>query len=166
MNLIHLVDPQFGAGPVYCPKVFSPEYVMYRKPSSSCGAVSTSAAGSGVEFAYLVLLVYGAHEGSGRRQDLVDEDEDGLFGGQLDPLADNVDELADSEVGGDKVLLLVDGGDVRLFDLLADDLDGVSGKPLKLGDGERVCGVPECGRHTSGECVRLLPCASQRDARP
>jgi hypothetical protein len=85
-------------------------------------------------FAYLVLLVYRAHQGSGWRQDLVDEDEDGLFGRQLDPLANNVDELADGEVGGDKVLLLVDGGDIRLFDLFADDLDGVSGV-LGMGGG-------------------------------
>lgn len=70
----------------------------------------------------LVLLVDGGHERCGRRQDLVDEDEDGLLGRQLDALADDVDELADSEVGGDQVLLLVDGRDVRLLHLLADDL--------------------------------------------
>jgi hypothetical protein len=70
----------------------------------------------------LVLLVYGAHQRGGGRQHLVDEDEDGLLRRQLDALADDVDELADGQVGGDEVLLLVDGGDVRLFDLLADDL--------------------------------------------
>lgn len=72
----------------------------------------------------LVLLVDGGHQSGGRRQQLVDEDEDGLVGGQLDALADDVDELADGQVGGDQVLLLVDGGDVAFLDLLADDLSG------------------------------------------
>ena len=67
----------------------------------------------------LVLLVDAAHEGGGGWQDLVDEDEDGLLRRKLNALADHVDELSDSEVGGDQVLLLVDGRDVRLF---ADDL--------------------------------------------
>ena len=70
----------------------------------------------------LVLLVDAAHEGGGGWQDLVDEDEDGLLRRKLNALADHVDELSDSEVGGDQVLLLVDGGDVRLLDLFADDL--------------------------------------------
>ena len=70
----------------------------------------------------LVLLIYGGHEGSGRRQDLVDEDEDGLLRRELDSLADHVDELADGEICGDEVLLLVDGRDVGLLDLLADNL--------------------------------------------
>lgn len=60
----------------------------------------------------LVLLVYRAHESSRGRQDLIDEDKDGLLGRQLDALADNVDELANGEVGGNQVLLLVDGRDV------------------------------------------------------
>ena len=70
----------------------------------------------------LVLLVDAAHERSSGRQDLVDEDEDGLLGGQLDPLADHVDELAYGEICGNEVLLLIDGSDVALFHLLADDL--------------------------------------------
>lgn len=70
----------------------------------------------------LVLLVYRAHESGSGRQDLIDEDEDGLLRRQLDALADNVDKLADGKVGGNQVLLLVDGRDVRLLDLLADDL--------------------------------------------
>lgn len=72
----------------------------------------------------LVLLVDGGHQRGGRRQDLIDEDEDGLLGRELDALADHVDELADGEVGWDQVLLLVDGRDVRLLHLLADDLYG------------------------------------------
>jgi hypothetical protein len=49
----------------------------------------------------LVFLVYGAHQGGGGRQDLVDEDEDGLLRRQLNALTDDVDELADGEVGRD-----------------------------------------------------------------
>jgi hypothetical protein len=74
---------------------------------------------------YLVLLVDRAHERSSWRQHLVDEDEDGLLGRQLDALADHVDELAYGEIGGYEVLLLVDGRDVRLLNLLADDGDAV-----------------------------------------
>lgn len=70
-----------------------------------------------------MLLVDTAHQGSCRRQDLIDEDEDGLLWGELDPLPDHVDELSDGQVGGHQVLLLVDSGDVRLLDLLADDLE-------------------------------------------
>ena len=74
----------------------------------------------------LVLLVYRAHKSGCGRQDLVDEDEDGLVRGQLDALPDDVAKLADSEVRGHQVLLLVDGRDVRLLDLLADYLRVVS----------------------------------------
>lgn len=70
----------------------------------------------------LVLLIDAAHKRRRRWQDLIDKDEDGLFWGELDALANDVDELSNCEVGGYKVLLLVDGCDVRLLDLLADDL--------------------------------------------
>ena len=72
-----------------------------------------------------VLLVDAAHERSGRWQDLVDEDEDGLLRRQLDALADHIDKLSYSEVGGDKILLLVDRGDVGFLNLLADDGDTI-----------------------------------------
>ena len=61
---------------------------------------------------YFVFLVDGAHEGSSRWQDLVNEDEDGLFGRELDALANNVDKLTNGKVCGDQVFLLVDGGNV------------------------------------------------------
>ena len=51
-----------------------------------------------LEIAYLVLLVDAAHERGGGRQDLVDEDEDGLFRRELDALADDVDELPNRQV--------------------------------------------------------------------
>lgn len=69
-----------------------------------------------------MLFIDATHERSCRGQDLVDEDENGLLRRELDALADNVDELADGEVCRYQVLLLVDGGDVRFLDLLADDL--------------------------------------------
>lgn len=43
----------------------------------------------------LVLFVDRGHERGCWWEDLVDKDEDGLVGGQLDALADDVDELAD-----------------------------------------------------------------------
>lgn len=70
----------------------------------------------------LVFLVDAAHKGSCWREHLVDEDKDSLLGGELDSLADDVDELADSQIGWHQVLLLVDGRDVALLDLLADNL--------------------------------------------
>jgi hypothetical protein len=70
----------------------------------------------------LVFLVDAAHKGGCWGKHLVDEDEDGLLGGELDSLADDVDELTDGQIGGDKVLLLVDGRNVALLDLFANDL--------------------------------------------
>lgn len=55
-------------------------------------------------------------------EDLIDEDEDSLLWRQLDALANNIYELADGEICRNQILLLVDGGDVGLFDLFADNL--------------------------------------------
>lgn len=74
----------------------------------------------------LVLLVNAAHEGSGRRQDLIDEDENCLLGRELDTLADDIDKLSYGKVGRDEVLLLVDGCDVRLLYFLANNLTGAA----------------------------------------
>lgn len=70
-----------------------------------------------------MLLVDGGHQRSCWRENFVDEDKDGLVRGQLDTLADDVDELADGEVCWHQVLLLVDSGDVALLNLLADNLE-------------------------------------------
>ena len=70
-----------------------------------------------------MLFVDAAHESSGGWEDLVDKDEDGFLGAELDALADNIDELAHGQICRDEVLLLVDSSDVRLLDLLADNLD-------------------------------------------
>jgi hypothetical protein len=69
-----------------------------------------------------VLFVDAAHQGSSRGKDFIDEDEDGLFRAELDSLANNVDELADGQVCGDEVLLLIDGSDVGFLNLFTDDL--------------------------------------------
>jgi hypothetical protein len=47
----------------------------------------------------LVFLIDAAHERSGGRENLVNEDKDGLFRRELDALANHVHELADSEIG-------------------------------------------------------------------
>lgn len=70
-----------------------------------------------------MLLVDGAHQRRCGWQDLIDEDEDGLLGRELDALPDHIDELANRQVCGDQVLFLVDGRNVRLLDLLADNLE-------------------------------------------
>ena len=69
-----------------------------------------------------MLLVYATHESSCWGQNFVDEDEDGLLWREFDSLSDHVDKLTDCQIGWDQVLLLIDGGDIRLLDLLADDL--------------------------------------------
>lgn len=133
----------------------------------------------------LVLFIDATHKRSCRRQNLVDEDENGLLRWEFDALADNVDKLADGEICRYQVLLLVDGGDVRFLDLLADDL--LLWKPVSYVEmsGETEQGrtgegtdpqyqvskkmnihVPECDQHTSDEYAQLRPCASRRGARP
>lgn len=59
-----------------------------------------------------MLLINAAHQRRGRRQDLINENEDGLLWGELYALANHVDELAYGEVGGDQILLLVDSSDI------------------------------------------------------
>ena len=81
----------------------------------------------------LVLFVDAAHESGRGGQDLIDENKDGLLRAKLDALADHVDKLAYCQVGRDQVLLLIDGGNVRLFHLLADYLQKVSGRSRRTG---------------------------------
>mmetsp|Transcript_430 Transcript_430/g.914 ORF Transcript_430/g.914 Transcript_430/m.914 type:complete len:207 (-) Transcript_430:202-822(-) len=64
------------------------------------------------------------HRGCGR-QDVVDEDEDSLFGRELDALAYDVHELSHGEVGRHKVLLLVNVRDVTSRCLFDDDWNAV-----------------------------------------
>lgn len=46
----------------------------------------------------LVLLVNGAHKGSGRRKNLIDKDEYGFLWRKLDALPDDIDELTNSQI--------------------------------------------------------------------
>lgn len=69
-----------------------------------------------------MFLVDAAHQRRGGREDFVDKDEDGFLGAELDALANNIDELPDGQIGGDEILLLVDGSDVGFLDLFTDDL--------------------------------------------
>ena len=69
-----------------------------------------------------MLFVDARHKSRRGREDLVDEDENRLLRRQLDALTDNVNELADGEVGRNQVFLLVDRSDITLLDLLADNL--------------------------------------------
>jgi hypothetical protein len=55
----------------------------------------------------LADLVERAHGGRGRRDHVVDEEEKCVLGPQAYPLSDEEVELADSQVGGDQVLLLI-----------------------------------------------------------
>jgi len=67
-----------------------------------------------------MLLINGAHKSSRRGKNLIDEDENGLFWGELDALSDHVDELPNSQIRRHQILFLIDGCDVAFFDLLAD----------------------------------------------
>ena len=69
-----------------------------------------------------MLFIDATHQGGGRRKNLIHEDEDSFFWGELYALADNIDKLSHCEISRDQIFFLVDGSDVRLLDLLADDL--------------------------------------------
>lgn len=131
-----------------------------------------------------VLIIDAAHESCSRRQNLVDEDKDSLLGRELYALADNVDKLSDGEVCRHQILLLIDSCDVRLLDLLTDDLQYTDRTALVK---QAVRGTSTVQRHqhaakrpiqqyveslpgydprTSGGCAQLQPCASRRGVRP
>ena len=69
-----------------------------------------------------MLFVDRVHQGSGGRENFIDEDENGFLRRQLDALSDDIDELANGEIAWDQILLLVDGCDVGFLDFLTDDL--------------------------------------------
>ena len=73
----------------------------------------------------LVGVVDRAHERGCRGKRVVNEDEDGTLGAELDPLPDHIRELAYGEIRGDEKLLLVDFLNGRLLDLLNDNRDPV-----------------------------------------
>lgn len=110
--------------------MFSPEYLNQIKLVPDTYDRRESKAEQGIEnirnvqesVIVFMLFVNAAHQSCGGRKHLVDEDEDGLLGRQLDTLADDVDELADGEIGRDEIFLLVDGGNVGFLNLFADNL--------------------------------------------
>ena len=105
------------------PKVFSPEYLSYCQQRDQRSSLTVEHIRDIQEtILILVLFVDAAHESGSRWQDFVDEDENGLLWAELDALANDIDELSDGQVCRDEILLLVDGSDVRLLDLFADDL--------------------------------------------
>ena len=119
--------------------MFSPEYLPGGQHELAARQVELNVRDVKESVFVAVFLVDTRHECGRRRKDLVniqhmrllisscvsylvDEDEDGLLRRELDALADDIYELANGEVCWDEVLLLVDSCDVRLLDLLADDL--------------------------------------------
>lgn len=67
-----------------------------------------------------MLLVHSRHEGGIGRDSVGTKEEQGLFGCKLNPLADNIVELADGKIGRNQILLLVNFGDIAPIGLLAD----------------------------------------------
>lgn len=59
---------------------------------------ASSTQGENIPILILVLLVDAAHKSSSGRQNFIDENEDGLLGGELDALADDVDKLTDGQI--------------------------------------------------------------------
>ena len=120
---------------------------------------------------YFVLLVDGAHERSCWWQDFIDEDKDGFFRRELDALADDIDKLTDSEIGGYQVFLLVDSSNVGFLNLLANHLrtDTDVRPPLSNKEETRrlvFLDLQESDRRTSVGCAPLQPCASRKGAHP
>lgn len=68
-----------------------------------------------------MVLVDHRHQRSRREQGVALEHVDTLLRGELDPLADDVDKVADAQVAGDQELLLVEVGQVALGRPLDDD---------------------------------------------
>ena len=69
-----------------------------------------------------MFLVNGRHQCGGGRKDFIDENENSLFRSEFDAFTNDVAELADCQVGGDKVLFLIDDGDIGFLYLLANHL--------------------------------------------
>lgn len=114
----------------------------------------------------LVLLVNTAHQSCRGRKNLVDEDEDGLLGRQLDALADDIDKLANGKIRRYEILFLVDGSNIALLDLFANDLAAKLlaqllelVKPMTLASG---CGSPKNSlprtdeRWVSSLCIKFF----------
>jgi hypothetical protein len=59
-----------------------------------------------------MLLINRTHKRRCRRKHLVDKDKDRLLRREFNALANDIAKLSNGQVGGDKILLLVDGRNV------------------------------------------------------
>jgi len=84
------------------------------------------------EILFVVLLVEGSHGGGGGWYHIVDEEKQGILWPQTDPLPDEEVELANSEIRGNQVLLLVQIANPCLGTLLHDDGHSVRVLPPDL----------------------------------
>lgn len=66
----------------------------------------------------LVLFVDCRHQRGSWWQGVLHKDKDGLLWAQLDSLPHHIDKLADSEISRDKVLLLINLGDISFASFL------------------------------------------------
>lgn len=73
----------------------------------------------------LLLLVHRRHEGGVGWDSVRAEEEQGLLGGELNPLPDNVVKLADGKIGRNQIFLLVNFGNIAPISLLANHRDSV-----------------------------------------
>ena len=75
---------------------------------------------SGYDFDYKerANLVKRSHGGAGGRDDVVDEEEERVFGSEVDSFSDEEVELADGQVGRNQIFLFVQVADASLRRLL------------------------------------------------
>jgi len=73
----------------------------------------------------LVILVDLRHQRCCWREGIVDEDEDGLFGFQLDSLSDHIHKLANRQIGWNEVFFLVNVRDIAVGCLFRNDRDTI-----------------------------------------
>jgi len=81
---------------------------------------------------FVVFLIEAAHGCRGGGNDIVDKEEEGVLGSKLDSLSDQEVKLADGQIGGNEVLLLVQLGDPSLGSFLHNDGNAVGILPTDL----------------------------------
>jgi len=72
------------------------------------------------EVLLVMVLIEGSHRRTGRRDHVIHEEEERVFGTQMDALSDQEIELSDSQVRWHQILLLIQVSDARLRGLLDD----------------------------------------------
>jgi hypothetical protein len=87
---------------------------MYRKKSSSwCSYKKCIVQISKLHLQSIIYLVQRSHGSTGRRNDIVDKEEERVLRAQVNPLSNQEVELANSQIRGNQVLLLVKVSDAR-----------------------------------------------------